>query len=76
MGILNNTIGVVCTSKIHGGQDHVFLFGGGVANYKAYYSLSWFRPILGGNNPTSNGLILKMDNGYNGVSRELEKFTK
>jgi hypothetical protein len=24
----------------------------------------------------SSGLILKMNNGYNGVSRELEKFTK
>jgi hypothetical protein len=33
------------------------------------------RPLLGGNIPTSNGLILKMNNCYNRVSRELEKFT-
>jgi hypothetical protein len=45
-------------------------------NYKAHYGLSWFRPLLGGISPTSNGLILKMKNGYNGVSRELEKFVK
>jgi hypothetical protein len=45
-------------------------------NYKSHYSLSWFRPILGDNSHTSNGLILKMNNGYNGVSRELEKFIK
>jgi hypothetical protein len=45
-------------------------------NYKAHYGLSWVRPLLGGNSPTSNGLTLKMNNGYNGMSRELEKFTK
>jgi hypothetical protein len=45
-------------------------------NYKAYYGLSWFRPLLGGNSPMSNGLILKMNNGYRRVSRELEKFMK
>jgi hypothetical protein len=45
-------------------------------NYKAHYDLSWFRPLHGGNSPMSSGLILKMNNGYNGVSRELEKFTK
>jgi hypothetical protein len=45
-------------------------------NYEAHYSLSWFRPLLGGNSPMSNGLILKMNSGYNGVSRELKKFTK
>jgi hypothetical protein len=33
-------------------------------------------PLLGGNSPKFSGLILKMNNGYNGVSRELEKFTK
>jgi hypothetical protein len=44
-------------------------------NYKANYGLSWFRPLLGGNSPTSSKLRLKMNNGYNGVSRELEKFT-
>jgi hypothetical protein len=35
-------------------------------NYKARYSLAWFRPLLGGNSPTSSGLILTMNNGYNG----------
>jgi hypothetical protein len=45
-------------------------------NYKAQYGLSWFRPLLGGNSPTSSGLILKMNSGYNGVNRELKKFTK
>jgi hypothetical protein len=45
-------------------------------NYKAHYGLSWFRPLLEGNSPTTSGLILKMNNGYNGVSRELVKFTK
>jgi hypothetical protein len=64
-----------CIGKIHGGQDRVFLFWGGPTNYKAHYSLSWFRPLLGGNSPTSNGLILKMNNGYNGVSTMLDKFT-
>jgi hypothetical protein len=41
--------------------------------YKAHYDISWFRP-LGGNSLTSSGLILKMNRGYNVVSRELEKF--
>jgi hypothetical protein len=45
-------------------------------NYKAHYSLSWFRPLLGGNSPTSSGLILKVNSGYNGVSKEHEKFMK
>jgi hypothetical protein len=45
-------------------------------NYKAQYDLSWFRLLIRGNNATSSGLILKMNSGYNGVSRELEKFTK
>jgi hypothetical protein len=44
-------------------------------NYKAYYDISWFRLLLGGNSPTSSGLILKMNKSYNGVSRELKKFT-
>jgi hypothetical protein len=43
-------------------------------NYEAYYDLSWFRPLLGGNNTTSSGLILKINMSYKGVSRELEKF--
>jgi hypothetical protein len=38
-----------------------------LASYKANYDLSWFRPLLEDNSPTSNG--------YNGVSRELKKFT-
>jgi hypothetical protein len=69
-------ISVFCTGKIYGAQDHVFLFRGGLMNYKAHYGLSWFRPLLGGNSPTSNGLILKINSGSNRVSRELEKFMK
>jgi hypothetical protein len=45
-------------------------------NYKTHYNLSWIMPLLEGNSPTSSGLILKMNNGYNGVSRELQKFMK
>jgi hypothetical protein len=45
-------------------------------NYKTHYSLSWFRPLLEGNNPTSSGFILKMNNGYNRVSKELERFMR
>jgi hypothetical protein len=55
-----------CTSKIQGGQDRAFLFQCGLANYKAHYNLSLFRPLFGGNSPTSSGLILKMNSGYNG----------
>jgi hypothetical protein len=69
-------VSVFCTGKIYGGQDRAFLFWGGLVNYKTHYSLSWFRPILEGNNPTSSGLILKMNNDYNWVSRELKKFAK
>jgi hypothetical protein len=54
----------------------MFLFQGGLENYKAHYGLSWSRSLLGGNSPMFNGLILKMNNGYNGVSIELEKFMK
>jgi hypothetical protein len=43
-------------------------------NYKAHNDLSWSRPLLGGNSPTSSDLILKMNKCYKGVSRELEKF--
>jgi hypothetical protein len=43
-------------------------------NYKAHNGLSWFRPLHGGNNPTSSGLILKMNMCYKGVSRELKMF--
>jgi hypothetical protein len=35
-------------------------------NHKEQYSLSLFSPLLEGNSPTSNGLILKMNGGYNG----------
>jgi hypothetical protein len=45
-------------------------------NYNAQYGLSWFRPLLGGNSPTSSGLILKMNGGYHGMSKELKKFMK
>jgi hypothetical protein len=45
-------------------------------NYKAHYSLFWFKPLLGGNSPTSYNLILKMNSGYNGVSGGLNKFAK
>jgi hypothetical protein len=54
----------------------MFLFRGGLVKYKAHYGLSWFSLLLGGNNPMSSGLVLKMNNGYNGVSKELEKFVK
>jgi hypothetical protein len=67
---------VFSTGKIRGGQYCAFLFRGDVVNYKAHYGLSWFRLLLGGNSPTSNGLILMMNSGYNGMSRELKKFTK
>jgi hypothetical protein len=43
-------------------------------NYKAHYDLSWFMPLLRDNSLTSSDLILKMNRGYNGVSRELKKF--
>jgi hypothetical protein len=70
------TANVFCTKKTQGGQDHAFLFGGGLANYRAHYDLSYFRLLLGGNSPMSRGLILKMNSGYNGVNRELKKFMK
>jgi hypothetical protein len=57
-----------------GGQDRVFQFQGGLVNYKAHGDLSWFKPLLGGNSPTSSGLILKMNMYYKGVSRDLKKF--
>jgi hypothetical protein len=44
-------------------------------NYKEHNDLSWFRPLLGDNSPTSSGLIWKMNRCYKGVSREFEKFT-
>jgi hypothetical protein len=54
----------------------MFQFQDGLTNYKAHYDLSCFKSLLGGNSPTSSGLILKMNRGYNGVSRELKKFTR
>jgi hypothetical protein len=42
----------------------MFLFLCGIANYKAHYGLSLFGPLLGGNSPTSSGLMLKMNSGY------------
>jgi hypothetical protein len=65
-------VGVFCTGKnrvvkITRSRD-------GPTNYKTHYDLSWFRPLLGGNSPTSNGLILKMNRYYDGVSRGLKKF--
>jgi hypothetical protein len=67
-------VSVFFTSKLWGGQDHAFQFRDGLVNYEAYYDLSWFRSLLGGNSPTSSGLILKMNKCYKVVSRELEKF--
>jgi hypothetical protein len=67
-------VGVFYTGKLSGGQDHVLLFQGGLANYEAHYDISWFRPLLGGNSPLSIDLILKMNMCYKGVSRELDKF--
>jgi hypothetical protein len=69
-------VGVFCTRKIQSGQDCTFLFQDGLANYKEHYSSSWFRPLLADNSPMSSGVILKMNNGYNGVSRVLEKLAK
>jgi hypothetical protein len=43
-------------------------------NYKSHNDLSWFRPLLRGNNPTSSGMMLKVNRCYKGVSIELEKF--
>ncbi len=67
-------VGVFCTDKnrvvkITRSRD-------GPTNYKTHYDLSWFRPLLRGNSLTSSGLILKMNSGYNGVSKEHEKFMK
>jgi hypothetical protein len=38
-------------------------------NYKAHYSLSWFRPLLRGNSPTSSVFCIEEEEQcYNGVS--------
>jgi hypothetical protein len=70
------SVSVFFTVKIQGCQDRAFLFLGGLTNYKAQYGLSWFRPLLKGNSPTSSGLKLQMNIDYNEMSRKLEKFVK
>jgi hypothetical protein len=46
-------------------------------NYKAHYYLSWFRPLIWGNSPTSSAFVLeKKNNVTEGVSWELEMFAK
>jgi hypothetical protein len=42
-----------------------FHFRGGLANNE-HKDLSWFRPLLGDNSPTSSGLILKETSVTNG----------
>jgi hypothetical protein len=38
-------------------------------NYKVDYSLSWFRPVLQGNSPTSSIFCIEVEEQcYNGVS--------
>jgi hypothetical protein len=58
------TVGIFYTGKIQGQQDHTFQFRGGLVNNKADNDLSWFKPLFGGNSPTSNGLVLKMNKCY------------
>jgi hypothetical protein len=46
-------------------------------NYKAHYSLSWFRPLLQGNSTTSSVFVLEKRNSVTKVvSRQLEMFAK
>jgi hypothetical protein len=47
-----------------------------IKNYKAHYSLSWFRPLLSCNSSTSSIFDIEDELCYNGVSKELENFTK
>jgi hypothetical protein len=68
------TVGVFCTDKnrvvkITCSSSEMVL------QTTKHTNLSWFRLLLGGYSPTSSDLILKMNNDYNGVSKELEKFT-
>jgi hypothetical protein len=44
-----------------------------IKNYKAHYILSWFKPLLKSNSPTSSGLIFKMNSGYNGGEQSAEE---
>jgi hypothetical protein len=55
---------IFCTDKIQGGQDRAFQFRYGLTNNKTHNNLSWFRPLLLGNNPMSSDLILKMNMCY------------
>jgi hypothetical protein len=64
--IFSIVVGVFCTSKLWGGQDRMFEFRGGLANYELYYDLSCFRSLLRDNRSTSSGLILKMNMFYKG----------
>jgi hypothetical protein len=59
-------VSVFCTDKIWGGQYRMFHFQCDLANHKAHYDLSWFKPLLGGNDPMFSGLILKMNRDYKG----------
>jgi hypothetical protein len=61
-----NIVSVFCTDKVQGGQDRAFQFWGGLANNEAHNDLPWFWPLLGGNSPTSSGLILKINMCYKG----------
>jgi hypothetical protein len=68
-------VGVFCTGKdrvvkITRSSNEVVL-----QTIKAHGDLSWFKPLLGGNSPLPSGLILNMNRCYDGVSRELKKFT-
>jgi hypothetical protein len=46
-------------------------------NNKAHYSLSWFRPLLWDNSPTSSVFVLEKKNIVTkGVSWEIEMFAK
>jgi hypothetical protein len=58
----------------------MFPFRGHLAtmkNYKAHYSLSWFRPLLRGNSPTSSIFVLeKKSSVTKGVSWELKLLAK
>jgi hypothetical protein len=59
-----HVVGVFSTGKLWGGQDCTFQFQCGLVNYEADYDLSWFRPLLRGNSPTSSGLILNMNRKF------------
>jgi hypothetical protein len=60
------TVIIICTGKIQDGQDRAFQSRGGLVNYKTHSDLSWFRPLLEGNGPTSDNLVLKINMCYKG----------